>query len=76
MLNMLSHAEVVCLLLDSVEEREDERMLPCLLYCSGKSPRAEWHKSFSLDEIYKSNFNSQIIPVSDNKFENVNHHVI
>ena len=42
----------------------------------GKVSRAEWHKSFSLDEIYKSNFNGQIIPAPDNKFENINHHVI
>ena len=36
----------------------------------------EWYKSFSLDEIYKSNFNGQIIPVPDNEFENINYHVI
>ena len=69
-LNALSRAEVVCLLLDSVEEREGERMLHRFLYCPEKL------KSFSLDEIYKLNFNGQIIAAPDNKFENINHHVI
>ena len=38
--------------------------------------RTEWHHSFSLDKMYHLYFNGQQIPVPDNAFENVNHHVI
>ena len=47
-------AEVVCQLLDSVEEKEVERALQHFFILPEKVIRAEWHKSFSLDEMYKS----------------------
>ena len=73
MLNVLSCVEIsICLQQELDHVKEDERMF----ILPGRVTWAEWHKSFSLDEIYKSNFNSQIILAPDNKFENINHHVI
>ena len=77
MLNVLSRVEMsICLLLESDLVREDERMFTSPFILLGKVTRAEWHKSFLLDEIYKSNFDGQMIPAPDNEFENINHYGI
>ena len=76
-----SHVVMVCYCCwnqkESVKKRRGRKndTLPFIL--PGEVTWAEWHESFSLDEIYKfKTSTAKIILVLDNKFENINHHMI
>ena len=58
-----------------ISEEEGTRAFTRLFILPGKVIRVKWHKSFSLDENSKTS-TAKIIPTPDNKFENINHHVI
>ena len=59
MLNALSSFCEVCLLLDSVKEREEERVLHQLLYCQGKSPEQNGINPSHWMKYINRNFNSE-----------------
>ena len=55
-------------------KREGKIIITPAFILPRKMIRAEWHKSFSLDEIYKSKFERpKPIPAPDNNFENINY---
>ena len=50
--------------------------LHCLLYCPGKSPELNGINHSHWTETKTDTSMAKIIPAPDNKFENINHHVI
>ena len=51
--SVLSHVDWSVLRLASEEAKREREWLARPFMLSGKVTRAEWHQSFSLDEIYK-----------------------
>ena len=70
-LNALFRVEGGLLLLSRFGEKRGRKNVTPPFILPWKDTPAEWHESFSLDEIYKSNFHGQIIPAPENKIENL-----